>query len=84
MIADDEEVRRRQKHGLTRLTIQGGELLLHPGGGGPQGYPCWVRDIEIARVQGGLEPMVTSRRSTGGGHKDFNHTEWQATEVKEY
>jgi len=26
-------------------------------------YPCWVQDIKIARVQGGLEPTVASRRS---------------------
>mmetsp|Transcript_40189 Transcript_40189/g.45908 ORF Transcript_40189/g.45908 Transcript_40189/m.45908 type:complete len:127 (-) Transcript_40189:787-1167(-) len=62
-MADDEEVRRRQNHGLTRLTRQTRELLLHPGGGEPRGYPCWVRDIEIVRAQAGLEPMVASRRS---------------------
>ena len=62
-MADDEEVRRRQNHGLTRLTRQTRELLRHPGGGGPCWDPCLVRDIEIARVQAGLEPMVASRRS---------------------
>jgi len=62
-MADDEEVRRRQNHGLTRLTRQTRELLLHLGGGGPRGYPYWVRDIEIVRAQAGLEQMVASQRS---------------------
>lgn len=57
-MADDEGVWQRQYHGLTRIVVsrQRRELLLHPGGGGSRGYPCWVQGIEITRVHGGFEP----------------------------
>jgi len=60
---DDDEVRRRQGHGLTRLTQLDRAELPHPGAGGTRGYPVWTRVIEIARAQAGLDPMVASQRS---------------------
>ena len=59
---DDDEVRRRQGHGLTRLTEQDRAELSHPGAGETCGYPVWTRENEIARAQAGLDPIAFSRR----------------------
>ena len=52
---DDNEVRRRCNHGLTRLTEQDRAELPPPGRGGSLGYPVWNHRVEIARAQTGLE-----------------------------
>ena len=52
---DDNEVRCRRNHGLTRLIEQDRAELPHPGRGGSLGYPVWNRRIEITRAQTGLE-----------------------------
>ena len=44
---DDDEVRRRQRQGLSRLIQQDREGLPHPSAGGTCGYPVYVREIEI-------------------------------------
>jgi len=60
---DDDEVRRRQRQGLSRLIQQDREGLPHPSVGGTRGYPVYVREIEITRAQAGLDPIVASQRS---------------------
>ena len=52
---DDNEVRRRRNHGLTRLTEQDRAELPHPSRGGSLEYPVWNCCVEIARAQAGLE-----------------------------
>ena len=52
---DDDEVRRRRNHGLTRLTEQDRAELPGPGMGRSWGYPVWNHRIEMARAQAGLE-----------------------------